>query len=404
MMEEFKKGKSPFYPGQPVPVELFVGRHKEIEKMIMQGVVQVTKGKPVSFFVQGEYGIGKSSIASYVKWYAEKNYNLYGIYVSLGGCKTLDDLAKAVLESTVQSGVFDSRRSEKFKNFLAKYIRKQDVFGFSINLEALKQDAPNLSSPFGMLNFLAAVKERLQEDGVQGLMLILDELNGITGNESFACFVKGLIDTNAMQKEPLPLFLILGGVEERRREMIQKHQPVDRLFDIIDIVPMQKEEMQNFFKKAFESVQIKVTPEAMNLFTKYSAGFPKIMHLIGDNAYWFDKDGVIDEEDAGEALVAAASDVGKKYIDQQVIKALRSPDYHSILTKIASLGPACISFKKTDLESGLTEPEKRKFSNFLQRMKKLNVLKSGDFQGEYLVILRMAQLYIWLERGQRKEA
>jgi hypothetical protein len=38
----------------------------------------------------------------------------------------------------------------------------------------------------------------------------------------------------------------------------------------------------------------------------------------------------------------AADEVGKKYVDQQVYKALRSKDYHSILAKIAKLNPHAI--------------------------------------------------------------
>jgi hypothetical protein len=39
----------------------------------------------------------------------------------------------------------------------------------------------------------------------------------------------------------------------------------------------------------------------------------------------------------------------------------------------------------------------RKFNNFLQRMKKLNVIRSGEVQGEYTFNLRMVRLYIWLD-------
>jgi len=35
-----------------------------------------------------------------------------------------------------------------------------------------------------------------------------------------------------------------------------------------------------------------------------------------------------------KAVVRAADDVGKKFVDQQVYAALRSPDYRSILKKI----------------------------------------------------------------------
>lgn len=86
-MSELSKGKSPFYPGQPVPVELFVGRKAQIDRILQRGVGQVAAGKPISMFIQGEYGVGKSSIANYVQRIAEKRHGLFPIYASLGGAR-----------------------------------------------------------------------------------------------------------------------------------------------------------------------------------------------------------------------------------------------------------------------------------------------------------------------------
>lgn len=400
-MAELVKSKSPFYPGQPVPVELFVGRSAQIDRIMARGVGQVAAGKPVAMYVQGAYGIGKSSIAGFAQWLAEKDHGLHGVYAPLGGASALPDVASAVLAAILRSGAFDPKRSERVRGWLAKYIGRQELFGFTVNMDALKQDAPNLSTPFGMLGFFAETVKRLKDLGVKGVFLVLDEINGVTADERFAHFIKGLVETNAMSRDPLPLLLMLCGVEERRREMIQKHQPIDRIFDVVTIESMTKNEMEEFFNRAFASVEMKVEAEAMRLLTHYSAGFPKIMHVVGDVAYWTDKDGIVDKEDALQAVVLAADEIGKKYVDQQVYRALRSPDYHSILEKIAKIGPDVMSFTKTQVGAGLTESEKRKFTNFLQKMKKLNVLRSGDVEGEYMFNLQMVRLYLWLESGRK---
>ena len=400
-MVETTKGKSPFYPGQPVPVELFAGRTAQIERIMTRGVGQVASGKPVAMFVQGEYGIGKSSIAGLAQWLAETDHGLHVIYAPLGGAKDNSDVAAAVLEATVRSGAFNPKRSEKIRGWLAKYIGNSNC-SVDLNAEALRQDAPNLSTAFGMLEFLSETKKRLGDDGVGGIFLVLDEINGITANPDFSHFIKGLVDTNAMSRDPLPLLLMLCGVEERRREMIQKHEPIDRIFDVIEIEAMNKQEMEDFFTRAFESVSMKIDREAMEMLTFFSAGFPKIMHLVGDAAYWIDRDGIIDKDDATQAVIMAADEVGKKYVDQQVYKALRSVDYRSILKKIAKMGPDSMSFIKADVASGLTETEKKKFNNFLQKMKSLRVLRSGDVKGEYVFNVRMVRLYIWLQRRTEK--
>jgi len=403
-MTEITKGKSPFYPGQPVPVELFVGRGSQIERIMTRGAGQVEQGKPIAMYIQGEYGIGKSSIAGYVQWLAERDHNLHSIYAPLSNCSNLNDVAEAVLNATIRSGAFYPTRTESIGNWLGKYITKQSLFGQTIDLSALKQDAPALSSPHEMLNFLRETRKRLENTGVKGIFLVLDALNGISSNPQFAHFIKSLIDSNALSPNPLPLLLILCGVEERRREMIQKHQPIDRIFDVVEIAPMNEMEMEEFFNRAFRSVHMEVDKPALKRLTFYSAGFPKIMHLLGDAVYWVDKDGIINNNDAKDAVLIAADEVGKKYVDQQVYRALRSSDYHSILLKISKVNPNEMGFMKSVVASALSATEKKKFNNFLQKMKRLKVIRSGDVKGEYIFNMRMVRLYIWLQSLEQEKS
>ncbi len=390
------KGKSPFYPGQPVPAELFVGREAEIGK-ITRGLSQVALGKAQAIFVTGEYGIGKSSLAGFVRFLAEKEYKLFGIHVFLGGASTLEEVATKTVEAILRAGAYDQTWTEAARNALAKYVGKQSLFGFSINFDVLQADGPNLSH--GYLGLLQGLFERTVEHGTKGIVLILDEINGITDNSQFSHFIKGLVDENALARPPLPALLMLCGVEDRRREMIQHHQPIERVFDIAEIKPMTDSEMRSFFERAFSSQEMTVDADAMVLMMRYSAGYPKVMHIVGDAAFWIDKDGKISHSDALAAVVAAAEDVGRKFVDQQVLRALRSRDYRSILAKLAKT-EFDLAFTKSRIVEGLTETERRKFNNFLLKMKRLGVLRAGEEMGEYVFNSRLVRLYILLNSAE----
>ncbi|MBI4655536.1 MAG: ATP-binding protein [Elusimicrobia bacterium] len=398
-MNNISKGKSPFYPGQPVPVDFFIGRLNEIQK-ITRAATQVELGKPQAVFLTGEYGIGKSSLAGFMRYYSEKNNHLIGIHILLGGADTIDELATKTVEAVINSQVYQTTIAEKIRNALSKYIGGPELFGFKINFEALKADAPNLSH--GYLPFLRNLFNRLKEDGIKGVMLILDEINGIAGNPQFAHFIKALVDENALNKESLPLMLMLCGVEERRREMIRHHQPIERIFDIVEIKPMDNNEMKDFFNKSFDSASMKVQDAAMDLLCHYSAGFPKIMHIIGDNVFWLDKDGFVNEDDAFNGILIAAEEIGRKFVDQQIYSALRSQDYLTILKKLGK-AQFDLSFNVKDMEQGLSAAEKNKFNNFLQKMKRLNVLKSGEIRGQYIFNNRLVRLYVFLNSVEAKK-
>jgi hypothetical protein len=388
------KGQSPFYPGQPVPVELFVGRQGQLDRIIKRGVGQVERGKPISIYVQGEYGIGKSSIARYVQFLAAEKHGLLPIYVSLSPAQNPADLAARIIEGTMHSGQIHPSRGEKIRTWLARYIGKQELFGFSVNLEALRSDAAKVATVHGLLDFLGQALEK--SAGANGIFLVLDEINGLANEPWFAQMIKSLVDTNALAVKPLPLLLMICGTEEKRRRLIENHQPVERIFDVIDIDPLSRDEMREFFQRAFHQVGMQVLDEGMEVLTHYSAGFPKIMHLIGDWAYWMDQDLVVDQRDAIAAVSEATEDFGRRYVDQQVLAALKSQEYRSILSKITSDS----RFLKQEVEQGLDDSERKKFNNFLQKMKSLNVLRSGELKGEYVFNVGLVRLYLFLQRSR----
>jgi len=47
------KGRSPFFPNQPVPIDLFVGRTEQIERIITLGVDRAVVGRPTYLFLEG---------------------------------------------------------------------------------------------------------------------------------------------------------------------------------------------------------------------------------------------------------------------------------------------------------------------------------------------------------------
>lgn len=312
------------------------------------------------------------------------------------------DVAAAIVEATIKSGGMDRDRSEKIADWLGKYIGDQQLFGLSVKLGELKKDAPQFSSPNGMLAFLAEARDRLS---VPGIYLVLDEIDGITRQRTFSHFIKGVVENNATSKEPLPLLLALCGVEERRWDMIRHHQPVERIFSVVDVDLMGGQEMEDFFTKAFAQAGMTVEKRAMGFLTHNSAGFPKIMHEIGDAVFWTDSDGVVDTDDATAGIVDAAEAVGRKYVDRQVVRALRSSDYRSILEKVVNSmrGSGDLAFRVPDIKPLLSESEARKLNNFLQRMKGLKVIRSGEDRGEYVFVMRMVFLHLLLKQVLRSD-
>lgn len=395
-----ERGNSPFYPNQPVPPDSFLGRKNELERIEQWAIKPVASGRMSTVFLQGEYGIGKTSLAKAAQQVGEERHGLHPIYCSLGGAKNLADVAEAIVHSTVRSRAREQSRAERLTEAFAGYVEEVNLFGaVKLKTAALKPVTPALEHAFGLLDFLAGIRKLLDAPGV---FLVLDEINGIASVAEFAHYLKSLVDSNGGSPNPIPFLLMMCGTAERRSELIRSHRPVERIFEIVPVDPMVLEDAQQFFQITFESAGMDCDSETALLFAQYSAGFPRMMQIIGDAAYRTARGATVGGIDA---IVAAAEEIGTRYVDTQVYDVLKSADYVSILDKIARTDPSDLRFRKSDVEAGLTITERRKLNNFLQKMKKLNVLRLGDQPGDWVFRERMVRFYMWLRsQGLAAEA
>lgn len=82
---------SPFQPGKPVSYYDFIGRNDSAKK-ILRYAKSASEGDIQHFFLTGERGIGKTSLAKFTLDYIQKYLGSTGIYVSNRGNDTLESL------------------------------------------------------------------------------------------------------------------------------------------------------------------------------------------------------------------------------------------------------------------------------------------------------------------------
>ena len=205
------KERSPFTPGRPVPVEFFVGRLLEIDRMV-RSVRQVAQGKQENLFLAGERGIGKSSLAAFVRYLAEKDHAFLAVHVYLGGSSTLPEVVQRTFERLLQESASKPFFS-KIKSLFADHVKEVGLFGVTLQFSLGQGEGRNL-----VTNFLPALDRLFDRisDEKKGIMLVLDDINGVTANPQFAHFLKSIVDEIATRHRPLPLLLLLTGLPERR--------------------------------------------------------------------------------------------------------------------------------------------------------------------------------------------
>jgi hypothetical protein len=373
------KGNSPFTPGNPVSIELFTGRQEQIRELLKY-IGQTSSGKQENIFLEGERGIGKSSFATFLKDLVINKNDFIAIHVFLGGVIRLEELVRIVFEQLIKETRSQSWFN-KIRPFFGKYIKEVGLFGISLKFSPPEDELLQLVNNFpeALLNIV----EKLEEYK-KGIFIALDDIDGIIEKPDFANWYKSLVDKVATHYKRFPVLLMPIGLSVHR-DILTKNQPsLMRVFRIMEIKKLSDEEIKEFFVKAFSKVEIDVKPEALSEMVRFSSGLPILMHEIGDSIFWRVEDKVIKRDDAVFGIIDAAENVGKKYLDPKVYRAIRSKHYRSILRKVGSflsgLPLRDINFNRKEIEQKLNEEEKKVFSNFLRKMKELGIIEM-DLEG-----------------------
>jgi hypothetical protein len=391
-MTEISTKESPFSPGRPVQPEYFVARKREIQRL-ERAIRQTVSGRNENTFIAGQRGVGKSSLAGFIRFIAEKEYGLVGTHCHLGGITSLEYMMGEIFQRLLQDCT-DKSLFEKLKEGFSNYIKGVTLFGVEIEFTKDKEKLQTLVSNF--LPILRKIYEDVKDSGKKGLLIILDDLNGLADAPQFSPFLKSFIDELATSRKTLPIFLVLVGSEERRVELI-KHQPsVARIFDVIDLPIMSNSESEDFFKKMFGKQGVNITSEALSLMVQLSGGLPMLMHEVGDAVFWHDTDNKITENDARAGIMEAAEIVGRRYINQQVTGVLRNRTYSSILKTIARKLPVGTTFTRGEILNKLQEKERKNLDNFLQKTKGFGIIVEGEMRAEYKFVNPLYHLFVWL--------
>ena len=388
---------SPFKPGQTVPLEFFVGRIAEIEHL--QSMVKAsTQGQFKIGFISGERGIGKSSLASFVRYLSDSSCNAAGCHVHLGGVGELNEMVRKTFDRILNESI-DKSWHQQAMEFFGDRVRKVGLFGFSLELNLEDRDLPTLSRNFvpSMRNLLDKLKGQKE-----ALLLILDDINGLATSTDFANWLKSMVDEISTSEQEMPLCILVVGLEERRQELINGQPSLARVFELIDISPWSDDEATEFYQRTFHSGNAKIAETELNRLVQYTGGLPVLAHEIGDAVWRTAQSSEINAREVSQGISIAAEIIGRKLLEPQIFSAIRSERYRSILRKIA--GEPQMYFRRAELVANLTEKEVKVVDSFLRRMKQLGAIETNvGVRGGYRFPNLLHALYFWLESEYAKD-
>ena len=374
-----------------MPIESFVGRIREVE--LLSSLVKASvQGRFTIGFVSGERGIGKSSLASFVRHLSEHESQVAGCHVFLGGVEDLKEMLRRTFDRLLKESM-DRPWHEQIKEFFGNHVRKVGLFGITLELNLKDSDLSTLAN-----DFVPTVTRLL--DSLKGhkstLFLILDDINGLAGSEVFANWLKSTVDEISTSQQKIPLCILMVGLEERRQELVSNQPSLASVFELIDIAPWADDEAMDFYRNSFDSVSAKIDATDLRQLVRLAGGVPILAHEIGD-AVWRTARGLrIDSKEVRKGILTAADLIGWKLVQPRVFRAIRSELHHSILRKMWN-APR-MHFQRSELLKHLSSDERKVMDNSLRRMKRFGALETDpEVKGGYRFPNLLHMLYFWME-------
>ena len=384
---------SPFRPGQPAPVEFFVGRNAEIERL--RGMVRGSaRGRFGIGFVSGERGIGKSSLAAFVRHLAERDNDAVGCHVLLGGVQDLGEMLRRTLDRFLKQSI-DRPWHRELVEFFGNRVRKAGLLGVTLELNLQDGDPSSIAH-----DFVPSMRRLAKEIGEHksSIFLILDDINGLAGNADFANWLKSAVDEIAVSHQETRLCILVVGLEERRRELIANQPSLARVFEPIDILPWSDEEVTEFYRHSFRAANAEISDENLQQLRLFTGGLPVLAHEIGDAVWRTAHHPSIIDDAVTEGIITAAEVIGRKLLEPQVFNAIRSERYRSILREIAG-EHVRLRFTRSEILQRLAGTDRDALDNFLRRMRKLGALEADPgVRGGYRFPNYLHALYFYMEK------
>ena len=385
--------RNPFTPGSPVPPDLFVGRSQQLQE-VTRYIDQAAGGRLQNVFLSGDRGIGKSSFAAYLRQIAIARNNMVGVHTHLGGVTSLEDLVRHVLDGVLRE-TREQDWFERISDLFGDRIQQVGLFGVSVKFDPPREELTGLARNFpdALGNLVAGISEKKS-----GLLLVLDDINGLADTPDFAHWYKSFADSVATSFPSFPVLVLVVGTADKRDALAAAQPSLMRVFRPVDIPRLTNTEVMEFFKNAFDGAGMEIEDDAMRMLVQYSSGLPILMQEIGYAVFWEAPDAVIRSPVAVRGVVSAARSVGTKYLDPVFYRTVRSDRYRSIVRKIAqaSLGS---QFTRNEVIGRLDRDEMMVFDNLLRRLRELGIVEQDvdEGPGAYRFVNGLYPVYMYME-------
>jgi len=394
---------NPFQPNKIVNPAMFVGRLEEIHK-IEHYLFQAKSGNSQNFLIDGERGIGKSSLLHYISAIAtgritgqrDQRFSFLLLSVDMGGVVTQLDIVRAVareLRNALSKNPDLRERAKQVLDFLTNW----EILGVRYHKTADKVDPEDAKE--NLVDQLADLALN-QSAAFDGILVVIDEADAPPVEAGFGEFLKSVTERLTRRGCENVIFG-LAGLPSTISKLRASHESAPRIFTILHLEPLDNTECIRAINMGMRIANEKnehstsITADALDMLADLSEGYPHFIQQFSYSAFEADDDFAIQVDDVISGAYGengAIHQLGRKYFSEAYFSKINSDDYRTLLNVMAEHGDEWVTRRQLIHESKLKETT---INNALAALKQKAIILSDESrQGFYRLPTRSFAAWI----------
>lgn len=366
-----------------VPPGMFAGRLEELgdlEKFLFQ----TKHGNPIHFLIQGERGIGKSSLMLFLQYVAtgqiksinDFSFNFIMVNVELEPSNDYGDIARKI-GAEFQRQIASSQKVKDLIKTGWDFLKRWEVMGLKYNQETRSLEPHQLIE-----DLTHTIHQTLLEvgEGADGVVIVIDEADKPPVESNLGEFIKTFTERltkRGCNNVCVGLAGISGIVIDKLK---QSHESSPRNIKIMTLEPLAEHERIQVIRMGLAEAEqkngfkVEITGDAESWIAYYSEGYPHFIQQYSYCAFDADSDNIIDEEDVHKGAFGqngAFHQLGEKYFSGWYYDEIGSDEYRAVLKAMANHLDQWVS--KSDLRNELTIKD-HTLNNAVQALVKRNII------------------------------
>ena len=250
----------------------------------------------------------------------------------------------------------------------------------------------SLIQPYDILNELVLNFERLLKQAkghIDGVLVLLDEADRPDEKASLGELVK-LLTEKLSKRESNQVVVGMTGQPGLIAKLKTSHESSSRIFTIFALKPLTTTENKAVIQSGLaianriNKEQTTIDPDAMELISQLSEGYPHFLQEFAFKAFEIDTDNNICSEDVKEAAfgnIGALHQLGHKYFNDLYFTQIGSDDYRRVLQAMSRFSDEWVN--RTMIKSEISIKDTI-LNNALQALKTRNIIiPNPGQQGEF---------------------